>query len=136
MDESEAVNLQIVQEASQNTEEPFSVLDPSATTLDEMALTESVSPPAEDANMAQQPNPEETELPVQVEAPLPHAADEEAESADIPEKSALEKIMDALKNSVNELSTAALARDEVHQLETMVMDIKRELYGAEFRGRN
>ncbi|KAF4981231.1 hypothetical protein FZEAL_2919 [Fusarium zealandicum] len=44
-------------------------------------------------------------------------------------------IMDILRGGLKELREAALSRDEVYQLEDMLMDMKRELFEAERRGR-
>ncbi|RYP44401.1 hypothetical protein DL768_009133 [Monosporascus sp. mg162] len=52
-----------------------------------------------------------------------------------PEKSSLEKIMGALQGGLDELRAATLSREEVYKIEDLFMDIKRELYLAESRGR-
>ncbi|KAF7543826.1 hypothetical protein G7Z17_g10426 [Cylindrodendrum hubeiense] len=44
-------------------------------------------------------------------------------------------IVSILRGGLNELRGAALSRDEVYQLEDMLMDMKRELFEAERRGR-
>ncbi|KAH7133292.1 Rap1-interacting factor 1 N terminal-domain-containing protein [Dactylonectria estremocensis] len=44
-------------------------------------------------------------------------------------------IINLLRGGLNELREAALSRDEVYQLEDMLMDMKRELFQAERRGR-
>ncbi|KAK2073685.1 hypothetical protein P8C59_007943 [Phyllachora maydis] len=44
-------------------------------------------------------------------------------------------IMETLRSGLKELKTAALSRTEVYEIESMFMDIKRELYEAELRGR-
>ncbi|KAF5628461.1 Telomere length regulator rif1 [Fusarium sp. NRRL 52700] len=45
-------------------------------------------------------------------------------------------IMDTLRGGLQQLQAAALSRDEVYQLEDMLMDMKRELFEAERRGRH
>lgn len=135
MDDSEAVHLQIVQEASQNTEEEAPPMEPLAAALEEVHTAELAPLPTDEVGAAEQSVDGGQMMSQEKAVPTPADAGE-AESAPVPEKSALEKIMDALKNSITELQKAALSRDDVHQVETMFMDIKRELYGAEFRGRN
>ena len=44
-------------------------------------------------------------------------------------------IIESLKGSLDVLRSAALGREEVYKLEDMLMDMKRELYEAERRGR-
>ncbi|KAH6608986.1 hypothetical protein Trco_002332 [Trichoderma cornu-damae] len=44
-------------------------------------------------------------------------------------------IMETLQNSLEQLRQAALARNEVYKMEDMLMDLKRELFEAERRGR-
>jgi hypothetical protein len=45
-------------------------------------------------------------------------------------------IMDLLRGGLEQLRSAALSREEVYQMEDVFMDLKRELYEAERRGRN
>ncbi|KAF4991820.1 hypothetical protein FGRMN_7590 [Fusarium graminum] len=45
-------------------------------------------------------------------------------------------IVDTLRGGLQQLQTAALSREEVYQLEDMLMDMKRELFAAERRGRH
>jgi hypothetical protein len=45
-------------------------------------------------------------------------------------------IVDTLRGGLQQLRVAALSREEVYQLEDMLMDIKRELFEAERRGRH
>jgi len=47
----------------------------------------------------------------------------------------MEEVLAMLRGSLEALRSAALSRDEVYQVEDMCMDIKRELYEAERRGR-
>ncbi|OLN86815.1 Telomere length regulator protein rif1 [Colletotrichum chlorophyti] len=44
-------------------------------------------------------------------------------------------MMDSLSSVLSHLRSSALSREEVHKVEDMLMDIKRELYAAEARGR-
>lgn len=44
-------------------------------------------------------------------------------------------LMDMLRGGLDELRGAALSRDEVYRLEDLLMDMKRELFEAERRGR-
>ncbi|KAF5017731.1 hypothetical protein F66182_10329 [Fusarium sp. NRRL 66182] len=45
-------------------------------------------------------------------------------------------IVDILRGGLEQLRTAALSREEVYELEDMLMDMKRELFEAERRGRH
>lgn len=45
-------------------------------------------------------------------------------------------IVDTLRGGLQQLRVAALSREEVYQLEDMLMDMKRELFEAERRGRH
>ncbi|CZS76923.1 unnamed protein product [Fusarium graminearum] len=56
---------------------------------------------------------------------------EEEVSADVKP----ELIMETLRGGLKQLQGAALSRDEVYRLEDMLMDMKRELFEAERRGR-
>ncbi|KAK4129622.1 hypothetical protein N657DRAFT_610143 [Parathielavia appendiculata] len=47
----------------------------------------------------------------------------------------VQKILSLFRDGLDELRQAALSRQEVYQIEDMFMDIKRELYEAERRGR-
>ncbi|CCT61789.1 related to telomere length regulator protein rif1 [Fusarium fujikuroi IMI 58289] len=60
--------------------------------------------------------------------------DEEEEETPVPHKT--RSIMDTLRGGLQQLQAAALSRDEVYQLEDMLMDMKRELFEAERRGRH
>ncbi|PNY20494.1 Telomere length regulator protein rif1 [Tolypocladium capitatum] len=44
-------------------------------------------------------------------------------------------IMETLRSGLDQLRNAALTRDRVYEMETVLMDLKRELYEAERRGR-
>jgi FKBP-type peptidyl-prolyl cis-trans isomerase len=56
---------------------------------------------------------------------------EEEDSAEVKSSS----IMETLRGGLKQLQGAALSRDEVYRLEDMLMDMKRELFEAERRGR-
>ncbi|KAK4238096.1 Rap1-interacting factor 1 N terminal-domain-containing protein [Achaetomium macrosporum] len=58
-----------------------------------------------------------------------------ADAATTPEQSQVQKIMDLFRSGLDELRSARLSRQEVYQIEDMFMDMKRELYEAERRGR-
>ncbi|KAG7420866.1 hypothetical protein LZL87_004300 [Fusarium oxysporum] len=60
--------------------------------------------------------------------------DEDEEETPVPHKT--RSIMDTLRGGLQQLRAAALSRDEVYQLEDMLMDMKRELFEAERRGRH
>ncbi|KAF9878644.1 hypothetical protein CkaCkLH20_04136 [Colletotrichum karsti] len=60
--------------------------------------------------------------------PEPQPAVEEASARDV-------DMLDTLGSVLAELRSAKLTRDEVHRMEDVLMDIKRELYAAEARGR-
>ncbi|KAL2147197.1 hypothetical protein VTI28DRAFT_152 [Corynascus sepedonium] len=51
------------------------------------------------------------------------------------ETSQAQKIMDLFRSGLDELRLARLSREEVYQIEDMFMDMRRELYEAERRGR-
>ncbi|KAJ8119461.1 hypothetical protein ONZ43_g3588 [Nemania bipapillata] len=51
------------------------------------------------------------------------------------EQSAVEKIAASLRDSLEGLRTATLSREDVYKIESMFMDIKKELYEAERRSR-
>ncbi|KAJ4311415.1 hypothetical protein N0V84_010468 [Fusarium piperis] len=67
----------------------------------------------------------------------PETADEatKAESEEAPETGKSNTIMDILRGGLDQLRGAALSREDVYQLEDMLMDMKRELFKAERRGR-
>lgn len=52
-----------------------------------------------------------------------------------PETDQAMKIMDLFRGGLEELRSARLSREEVYRIEDMFMDMKRELYEAERRGR-
>lgn len=72
---------------------------------------------------------EEPQAELQESAGAPHSGETEKEA------NKTNTIVDILRGGLNELRGAALSRDEVYQLEDMLMDMKRELFEAERRGR-
>ncbi|KAM0430551.1 hypothetical protein ACHAPT_005901 [Fusarium lateritium] len=76
----------------------------------------------------------EDESPQEVADEATKAESEEATEAS--ETGKTNTIMDILRGGLDELRGAALSRDEVYQLEDMLMDMKRELFQAERRGRS
>ncbi|KAI1876152.1 uncharacterized protein JN550_001648 [Neoarthrinium moseri] len=139
MDEREAVNLQIVQEASQSAEEEGDA--PVAEPAIENAVDEEMEPRVDEphatgVDVAVKEIHQEDEGVDQQATAAPETAEEAVLPQAAPEKSSMEKIMDALRGGLAELRSAALSRQEVYQVEDMFMDIKRELYEAEARGRS
>lgn len=123
VDESEAVNLQLVQEASHNEETRSPDENLSAKTVVEVIAG------AEDMDVDVEEGGEEDM------APESGARQAEPEPVVTEAKPAVQKIMECLSGGLDELRTANLTRDEVYRIESMFMDIKRELYEAESRGR-
>ncbi|KAI0007190.1 hypothetical protein F4779DRAFT_593029 [Xylariaceae sp. FL0662B] len=120
--ESEAVNLQIMAEASQQSEM-------------ELTVTRSLIPGNTDVNMIDEADEadedeEGVEEAAETGADVSNAVEKEPAA-----KSALERIMGALQDGLEGLRTATLSRDEVNQIEDMFFDIKKELYQAESRSR-
>ncbi|KAI0880061.1 uncharacterized protein GGS22DRAFT_198383 [Annulohypoxylon maeteangense] len=121
--DTEAVNLQIITEASQQSEfgpTPAEMMDEDMQIVNADA---EVVDQAEDAKEITDTVQRVIEEPRHVEEP-------------IIQKSQAEIIMDALKGSLEGLRTARLTRDEVNKIEDMFFDIKKELYQAESRGRH
>lgn len=133
INESEAVNLQIAQEASQSTQEEPPVDEPLDTAP---AGVEMEAHAATNTDIDMEEVLADGGVRASHGSPNANAAGEDAQRGPESEKSAMQKILDALKGGLSELRAAALSRDEVNQVEDLFMDIKRELYGAEFRGRN
>ncbi|KAH6657287.1 Rap1-interacting factor 1 N terminal-domain-containing protein [Truncatella angustata] len=132
MDELEAVNMQIVQEASQNTQDEMSIVEPLAApvrTDDSQRMA-----PGADITM-EEVHAMDSARAGQESSPGVHIAEGEATVASQPESITRQKIMDSLRGSLALLRTSALSRDDVNEVEDMFMDLKRELYNAEFRGR-
>ncbi|KAJ6785384.1 hypothetical protein PWT90_04542 [Aphanocladium album] len=53
----------------------------------------------------------------------------------VPKQAAKPSIMDTLRQGLDQLRSTTLSRDDVYKMEEMLMDMKREIYEAEFRGR-
>ncbi|KAI0839304.1 hypothetical protein F5Y06DRAFT_31903 [Hypoxylon sp. FL0890] len=121
--DTEAVNLQIITEASQLSE-----VEPNPTGLlgNDSALVNT------DAEMINQEEKDEEGVEKADEVGTEQSRPVEEPIA---EKSAAERIMDALKGGLEGLRTATLSRDEVNKIEDMFFDIKKELYQAESRSR-
>ncbi|KAI1799135.1 Rap1-interacting factor 1 N terminal-domain-containing protein [Daldinia bambusicola] len=119
--DTEAVTLQLITEASQQSE-----VEPIPTKLQE----DDTPPVDEDTKMADQAEETVLEKTTELEIEPPRPFEEAAV-----EKSAAEKIMDALKGGLEGLRTATLTRDEVNRIEDIFFDIKKELYLAESRSR-
>ncbi|KAF3069643.1 Telomere length regulator protein rif1 [Daldinia childiae] len=119
--DTEAVTLQIITEASQQSEIehiPTEILENDISLVDD------------DTKMVDQEEEDDTEKAGEVQVEQPRPVEEAAV-----EKSAADRIMDALKGGLEGLRTATLTRDEVNRIEDMFFDIKKELYQAESRGR-
>lgn len=63
------------------------------------------------------------------------AVDNDATKTATPALTQAQRILDLFRNGLAELRTARLSRQEVYEIEDMFMDVKRELYEAERRGR-
>lgn len=86
------------------------------------------------ATDSQQPKVEDFEMvAAATEEPTPSAAKETAEAST--EAAAKPSIMDTLRQGLDQLRGTTLSRDDVYKMEEMLMDMKREIYEAEFRGR-
>ncbi|KAI0444930.1 Rap1-interacting factor 1 N terminal-domain-containing protein [Xylaria telfairii] len=122
MDSDTAVNLQLIAEASQQSE-----MDSHRHLVDDD--TPAPSPVDEVEVMAQCERTEDNRVGSE---PL-----DSAENIPAPElrQSIVEKITASLKDSLEGLRTATLSREEVYTIEGMFMDIKKELYEAERRSR-
>ncbi|KAI1415096.1 hypothetical protein F5Y13DRAFT_197102 [Hypoxylon sp. FL1857] len=124
--DTEAVNLQIITEASQLSEiEP----DPTALLENEASLVDA------DTEMINQNQEEDNEERVGKTDEVMSEQPRQVEEAAVAEKSAAQRIMDALKGGLEGLRVATLTRDEVNKIEDMFFDIKKELYQAESRSR-
>ncbi|KAI0020093.1 Rap1-interacting factor 1 N terminal-domain-containing protein [Xylariomycetidae sp. FL0641] len=122
----EAVHLQLMSEASQQSDADQTTVK--ATGQDLMSSGESESSleqEEEDSDEAEVDNGK---------SPTAPAGPVEDEAAAL-EQSAFERVMSSLGEGLAGLKTAALSREEVHRVEDMFFDIKRELYQAEVRGR-
>ncbi|RYP61254.1 hypothetical protein DL769_007795 [Monosporascus sp. CRB-8-3] len=128
--DSDAVDLQLWTEASQEKRDLESVVQeksrlgnsqpPEAGGVTEMELVEEETEMANTTSLAAAAEPQ----PVR-----------DIQETTTPERSSLEKIVGALQGGLDELRAATLSREEVYRVEDLFMDIKRELYLAESRGR-
>ncbi|KAI1138050.1 hypothetical protein F5Y05DRAFT_49211 [Hypoxylon sp. FL0543] len=121
--DTEAVNLQIITEASQLSEVEATRPD---------LLQPDRLPVNTEAEMINQEEEGQKGM-EKAEGIIPEQS-RQAEEA-VVEKSAAEKIMDALKGGLEGLRTAKLTRAEVNKIEDVFFDIKKELYQAESRSR-
>jgi hypothetical protein len=64
----------------------------------------------------------------------------EAEQVDQPspeiDENAVASVIALLRSGKEILQNTAISRTQVDELETMIMDLKREVYQAEYRGRD
>jgi hypothetical protein len=82
--------------------------------------------------------PELMEVDTRVEQPREPEEEEQQQQqaeANAPPQGRLQRLMNMLRNGLSELRSSRLSREEVYQVEDMFMDMKRELYEAERRGR-
>lgn len=107
------------------------------TTIDETGYDETLLDQPENHTIEEDVPEPIANIPVAVESAareiLEQAPKEEADRG--PEAGTLESMISKLSGLMSELKTAALSRLEVHKLEDMFMDAKRQLYDAERRGR-
>ncbi|KAH7153146.1 Rap1-interacting factor 1 N terminal-domain-containing protein [Dactylonectria macrodidyma] len=78
---------------------------------------------------------DEVEEVEKLEAELPENSGAPSTGEARKESNRTSTIINLLRGGLNELREAALSRDDVYQLEDMLMDMKRELFEAERRGR-
>ncbi|KAI1479130.1 Rap1-interacting factor 1 N terminal-domain-containing protein [Daldinia eschscholtzii] len=119
--DTEAVTLQIITEASQQSE-----VEPIPAEL----LEDDIPTIGEDTKMMDEAEEGDSAKAAVVEIEQPCLVEEV-----VVEKSAAERIMEALNGGLEGLRTATLTRDEVNKIEDIFFDIKKELYQAESRGR-
>ncbi|KAL7620842.1 hypothetical protein AAE478_009840 [Parahypoxylon ruwenzoriense] len=123
--ESEAVNLQIIMEASQQSEmeaaAPPELLD------------EYMPADRGDAKMTEGAEQDEEQVTVGPVGATVRSSQADEEAA--VEKSVAGRIMGALREGLEGLRTATLTREEANKIEDMFFDIKKELYQAESRSR-
>lgn len=141
--ESAAVDLQLWTEASQEqygSQSPVKEVSPLRNSQQhEDGGVTGMEQEEEDVEMVEAT--EMTEVAEMVEATIPppvattQTNQETQEATAPPEKSSMDKVMSALKVGLDELQAATLSREEVYKVEDMMMDLKRELYLAESRGR-
>ncbi|OAA82227.1 telomere length regulator protein (Rif1) [Akanthomyces lecanii RCEF 1005] len=85
------------------------------------------------AATACQPKVEDVEMTVTV-AETSAVETSEVANEPIPEQTKA-SVMATLRQGLDQLRNTTLSRDEVYKMEEMLMDMKREIYEAEFRGR-
>ncbi|KAI1077322.1 hypothetical protein F5B20DRAFT_552062 [Whalleya microplaca] len=119
--ESEAVNLQIIMEASQQSEMDLATTEFESTEMDMVDQ-------AEEEEEDEEEGEEET---TKIQDERSNAVEKEAAA----EKPAIDIIMSALQGGLEGLRAATLSREEVNKIEDMFFDIKKELYQAESRSR-
>jgi hypothetical protein len=130
-DTDEELMSQLVTEsiaASQSQEPELEVEIPDALVPDSM----------EDMSVDEEASIEEPAVELQdpvEEAQDPVAETEQAEAEEETVEVKPDSIMETLRGGLKQLQGAALSRDEVYRLEDMLMDMKRELFEAERRGR-
>ncbi|KAJ9151937.1 Telomere length regulator protein rif1 [Pleurostoma richardsiae] len=103
-----------------------------------MGRTKEYARPAEtstevDANPMKEREESEQGEPLDTQAPA-RQGDDKAEAAETP-KSKLGELMGFLRSGLDILRFSRFSREEVYEVEDMFMDMKRELYEAERRGR-
>lgn len=81
------------------------------------------------------PSPAHMDVDVDVDAAVADEAESQARAEDEKKAKAL-MIMETLQNSLEQLRQVALPRNEVYKMEDVLMDLKRELFEAEKRGRD
>ena len=118
-----AVNLQLITEASQQSETDGHLHGnnndaPGSPELSGIGAVGQHDEEMDDKVSDSEPPKEEIETPAQVEL------------------SAVEKIAASLRDGLQVLQTATLSRRDVYKIEDMFMDIKKELYEAERRSRH
>ncbi|KAJ3493564.1 hypothetical protein NLG97_g4652 [Lecanicillium saksenae] len=85
-----------------------------------------------------QPKSEDVEMTVAPPEPqVLETSEAVTESANAPtsEQASKPSVMDTLRQGLDQLRATTLSRDDVYKMEEMLMDMKREIYEAEFRGR-
>jgi hypothetical protein len=80
----------------------------------------------------QEPKEENEEQMIDIDQETGHTSHEA--SSDSPD--AVNEILGMLRRSRDMLQNASMGRKQVDEFETMLIDLKREVYQAEYRGRN
>ncbi|KAI1198410.1 Rap1-interacting factor 1 N terminal-domain-containing protein [Nemania serpens] len=124
MDSDTAVNLQVITEASQQSEADnfsHSINDDTA----ESPIYHEAAVVVQGKELVQRVDTPESEPP---DGPGNNITPQKGQSA-------AERIAASLKDGLEGLRAATLSREDVYKIESMFMDIKKELYEAERRGR-